>query len=186
MSLDYTKPPFGVLDSVLRSEDIRAILSHSTLLQKKLKISNACSKVCIVVQQCLEAIGVKSRIVYGVNQYDGTDIKTGHVWLVVQGQVVDNTYVEHIPEKILAMVKSTAKYLEKDPAKEPDIFLGDASTLEKGITPHLKLVTQWDIDNPGKSLTIMQNAQHLRLYHQQMRIFIKSKFKIQVDEGIVG
>ena len=139
MTLDYTKPPFGVTGDVKSYKEIRALLAHSTKLQKNLRISNACSKVCVVLHHCLKTMGINHRMVYGVNTYDEVDIKTAHVWIVVDEQVIDNTYVEDIPEDLLSKMKSGATYLERNPADDPGVFLGDKESAERGIPKHVIL-----------------------------------------------
>ena len=184
MPFDYTKPPMGVTKNIARYKDIRTLLKDSMSLQKELCVSNACSKICVILQQCLSAIGVQSRPVYGIMEFNTLDIKIPHVWLVIQNEVVDNTY-QHIAmknEEVFLELLSESRYIEKDPANDPDVFLGDDFSRGHGISDHNISITQWDVDNPDKSLAILQNAGHLRLYHERMRAIVLSKFHVTIPE----
>merc|ERR1719378_1779552 len=60
-----------------------------------------------------------------------------------------------------------------NPADDPGVFLGDKECAEREIPEHLIVATQWDVDNPGKALAIMQNVEQFRLYHQGMHEYLQ-------------
>ncbi|XP_062576684.1 uncharacterized protein LOC134238584 [Saccostrea cucullata] len=180
MEFDFTKSPFGVPDDVARAKAIRGLLSTSMGLQKSLRVSNACSKINLILHRCLTAMDIQSRIVYGI--LDAGEIKLAHVWLEVQGHVVDNTFVEDIPSEQLILLKSKSKYVEKNPEEESGLYLGDEVTKKHGIDDHIIKLFKWDLQNPEKSLVVMQNKVQLKSYFQKIKVFVNLKFSVSVEE----
>ncbi|XP_061184709.1 uncharacterized protein LOC133192723 [Saccostrea echinata] len=183
MDFNFTKSPFGVPDDITRAKDIRELLSTSMGLQKSLRVSNACSKINLILHRCLTAMGIQSRIVYGIldAQHHG-GIKLAHVWLDVQGHVVDNTFVEDFSSEQLFLLKTKAMFVEKNPEEENDLYLGDEVTENLGVGDHVIKAFRWDLQNPEKALAIMQNKIQLKSYFQKIKAYVSLKFSVSVNE----
>ena len=127
--MDYSNYPCGVPVDV---EKINDIMNKSWIIQKGLRVTNACLVVNLVLHRCLKAIGVHANKIYGV--YIG-HLKLPHVWLDIEGHVVDNIFVEDLPEPDLITMKESSTYTSTS-VKEEDLYLGDHVTQRHGIDDH--------------------------------------------------
>jgi hypothetical protein len=95
-------------------------------------------------------------------------LKLPHVWLDIQGHVVDNTFVENIPEPLLKTMKESSTYTATSVKEEEDLYLGDHVTQRHGIDDHDVIQFEWMLLNGDKSLALSKNKLQLGQYFKMM------------------
>ena len=167
-TMDFSNYPFGVPVDVKNAEKINDIMNKSWKTQKSLRVGNACLIVNCVLHRCLKAIGVHANKIYGVHEYDTENLKLAHVWLDIEGHVVDNTFVEKIPEPLLITMKESCTYTATSVKEEEDLYLGDHVTQRHGIDDHDVTQFEWMLLNGDKSLALSKNKPQFGQYFKMM------------------
>lgn len=178
--MEFCSHPFGVPRHVQGSDKINEIMKTSWEIQKQLRVTNACLIVNTVLHRCLKAVDIQSEMVYGVYRTRHLDIP--HVWLNIDGHVVDNTFVEDIPEPILITMKKTSHYIATTVRDAKDLYLGDHVTQRLGIDDHDVNQFEWMLSNNDKTLALSQNKLQLDQYFKMMTSFIFCRFKCEVEK----
>lgn len=178
--MDFSSYPCGVPVDVKNAEKINDIMSKSWKIQKGLRVTNACLVVNLVLHRCLKAIGVNANKIYGV--YDTGYLKLPHVWLDIEGHVIDNTFVEDIPEPLLKTMKESSTYTATSVKEEEDLYLGDHVTQRHGIDDHDVTQFEWMLSNGDKSLALSKNKLQLGQYFKMMTDYVLLKYKANVEQ----
>lgn len=118
-------------------------------------MSNACLFVNHVLHRCLKAIGVHAIKIYGV--YKTGSLKNPHVWLDIEGHVVDNTFVEGISETFFKTNKESATYMDTSVKEEKGLYLGDHVSQRYGIEDHNVATCEWMLSNEDNGLALFKN-----------------------------
>lgn len=184
--MNFAEFPFGVPQTVKNAEKINDILKTSFHMQGTLRVTNACAIVNLVLNRCLEAVGVKATLVYGVHQPNGVidpeGIHLPHVWLNIEGNIVDNTSVEDIPQPIFIKTKRFGKYTQKSVQDTDSLYMGDHVTKQHGIVDHDVSQFEWLLSNSNKALALSRNKNQLDQYFRLMIQYVFSKFKEEVND----
>lgn len=184
--MNFAEFPFGVPQTVKNAEKINDILKTSFHMQGTLRVTNACAIVNLVLNRCLEAVGVKATLVYGVHQPNGVidpeGIHLPHVWLNIEGNIVDNTSVEDIPQLIFIKTKRFGKYTQKSVQDTDSLYMGDHVTKQHGIVDHDVSQFEWLLSNSNKALALSRNKNQLDQYFRLMIQYVFSKFKEEVND----
>lgn len=146
-NINFGEFPFGVPNNVKNSEKINNILKKSFNIQSMAHMSNEYLIVNFVIIRCLNAIGVNSKLVYGDD----------YVWLIIEDNIVDNTYIEDIPILTFIKMKQIKKY-----------------------TPKPQEQFEWMIKNNNKILAISLNNPQIDKYFSLMIIYVYSTYNVQV------
>ena len=171
--MEYNCFPFRVPEHAKDSKHINSILAESFHLQKRHGLSNACGFVNIVLKKCFDIAGFHSKIIYGQILID--DIAIPHVWSDVSGEIVDNTYVEDIPDRLFIQMKKTCRYEKSSSQHFSDTsqFLGDMSTHLAGIGFHNDRAFEWMFRNTEKYMMLAQNKIQMKCYYRDMSNFMQ-------------
>ena len=173
--IDFTKFPFGLPPVSSKAMLINDILKDSYNLQKQLLMTNACGFVNIILQRCFKAAEIETEIIYGI--LDFGDYLIPHIWLTIDGKIVDNTYVMDIPENLIVMGKSMAKYIDEEPSESNNkCFLGDEETRSSGTDDHNIKLFKWLLKNRDQALAISSNKLQIGRYYRMMTGFMKDKY----------
>jgi len=105
-----------------------------------------------------------------------------HVWLDIEGHVVDNTFVEDIPEPLLKTMKESSTYTATSVKEEEDLYLGDHVTQRHGIDDHDVTQFEWMLLNGDKSLALSKNKLQLGQYFKMMTEYVLLKYKANVEQ----
>ena len=177
--VDFTKFPFGLTPISSKAMFVNDILKDSYNLQKQLLMTNACAFVNIILQRCFKAADIETEIIYGILDYGSYLIP--HVWLTIDGTIVDNTYAMHIPENLFVISKSTAKYINEEPSESNNkCFLGDEETRSKGGVDHNIKLFKWVLNNQDQALVMSFNKLQIQHYYTMMTRFMKDKYNVTV------
>ena len=186
-TMDFSKYPFGVPIDVKNAEKINDIMNKSWKTQKSLGVGNACLIVNCVLHRCLKAIGVHANkingVLYGVHEYNTENLKLAHVWLDIEGHVVDNTFVEEISEPLLITMKESLTYTATSVKEEEGLFLGDHVTRQRlGIDDHNVAKFEWMLLNEDKGLALSKNKPEFWQYFKMMTEYMLHKYKANVEQ----
>ncbi|KAK3100131.1 hypothetical protein FSP39_015179 [Pinctada imbricata] len=178
--MNFNKFPFGLPEKERDGIQVTRILRRSFELQAQNNVSNACGFVNIILMRCFEASEIEVQSVYGTVDLCG--LQMPHVWLRIHDHIVDNTYCEDIPTDMFIMMKEGAKY--GDEIRESQLYLGDQVTQNAGIDDHNIRIFQWMLrpENSQKCLHLLKNKIQLRRYFEEMCIFMKKQFGIDIPE----
>ena len=179
VSINYTERPFGVPSSVKDSSKINKIFEESFNYQKKFSVSNSCGFVNVILKHCFEAAGIDINVVYGTMEIMG--FRHPHVWLEMQGHIVDNTYVEDIPDEMFIQIKKSTVY-SPTVDESTELFLGDQFTNALGIPSHSITGFKWFLQNQNKVLVMYKNRICLTRYYQSLVKMMKDKFGVVVPD----
>ena len=181
--VDFIKFPFGLPPVSSKAKFVNSILKDSYNLQKQLLVTNACAFVNIILQRCFKAVDIETKIIYGILDYG--DYLIPHVWLTIDGKIVDNTYVMHIPEYQFVINKSTAKYIDEEPSESNNkCFLGDEETRSKGNDDHNIKLFKWFLNNQDQALAMSFNKLQIQHYYKMMTRFMKGKYNVTVPSFV--
>ena len=148
-------------------------------MQRQLRLTNACAFACIILQRCFKAARIETKIIYGSTPCSNFTIP--HVWLTIDGHIVDNTFIEHISEEDLLLVKSQYCYIDKEPTEySNEYFLGDESTRRLGNEDHNIKLFKWILTNPDKAFAISHNKPQIQDYYKMITLFMKTKYQADV------
>ena len=178
-TLDFHSFPFGLPSSAPDAEKVWWFAKTGFGLQQNIGVSNACGFVNVILQRCLNAVGIEAQLIYGTVDISG--MKMPHAWLEVGGHIIDNTYCEDIPLDIFASMKQKAKY-SGSIADKSEMYLGDHVTKRAGIDDHDVNHFQWMFQNPDKALSIMQNKKQLFIYYHGMCASVRARYKKELPE----
>ena len=176
--MDFSRHPCGVPVNVKNADKINHIMSISWKIQKGLRVSNSCMIVNVMLHRYLKAIGVHANTIYSVYN---NGVKFPHVWLDIEGHVVDNTFVEDIPELLLKTTKESSTY-RATPVKEEDLILGYHVTQSQGIDDHDITQFEWMLLNEDKSFALSKNKLQLGQYFKIMTDYMLLKYKAKVEQ----
>lgn len=121
-----------------------------------------------MLHRYLKAIGVHANTIYSAYN---NGVKFPHAWLDIEGHVVDNTFVEDIPELLLKTMKESSTY-RATPIKEEDLILGYHVTQSHGIDDHDITQFEWMLLNEDKSFALSKNKLQLGQYFKIMTIHV--------------
>ena len=144
---------------------VNDLLKTSYQLQQKCHVSNACGIVNLVLELCLNSVGIPAKMTYGVRENSSGTINIAHVWLTIYDQIADNAYYEDTPEEIMSEIKAKAKYSE---FKGQKVFLGDEKTRRLGIGDHDAALFNYMLNNKDKVLLLSMNKPELYRYYDMM------------------
>ena len=178
--MNFTERPFGVPKSVSDSAKINEILEKSFAYQKMFGVSNACGFVTIILKHCFAAAGISMNLVYGT--YEVMGVCAPHMWLDVQGHIVDNTYVEDIPEEVFNNFKTKMAKYSATLDDDTSLFLGDEYTNAIGLDNHSIKGFKWYLQNQDKVLLMHKNKISLRSYYQSLVKLMKEEYDIVVPD----
>ena len=160
----------------LQSNDI---LKESFNLQKRLLMTNACAFDNIILQRCFKAADIETDIIYGSLDYDKIIIP--HIWSTIDGNIIDNTYVMHIPENHYVQGKAIAKYVNEEPSEwSHKYFLGDEDTRLLGTDDHNVKLFKWILNHQDQALAISFNKVQIQQYYKMITRFMKDKYNLSV------
>ncbi|BFZ22500.1 hypothetical protein BsWGS_25539 [Bradybaena similaris] len=153
-----------------RCEKINEILMFSLKQQKENEVSDITGFVTIVISRCLEAVGVSNQVDCGYRHI--VEGSYPHMWLVVDGYVIDNTYIKDLQALSLKHIcKNTPKCYEScDFSKKPN--LKSSSATNDTTTTRFKTKTRIDfyLRNSDKALAIGLNKwQSFNYYFSMIR-----------------
>lgn len=102
--VDESALPFAVPKSEKDHEKINCLLRYCKEQQREFDITNRPGFVEIILHRCLQALGVKSTVLYGYRDVSGPTSQA-HVWLKINEHYIDNAY--------WGCCKDSARYLQQ-------------------------------------------------------------------------
>ena len=176
--IDFYSFPFGIPVQSPHSTKLAWILEKSLNIQAKHMVSNACLQVSIFLQRWIKAIGINSQMIYGIHHYD---MNIPHVWLEVDGYIVDNTYLKDAEMDDFILMKKGGKY-KRWHEVEGDLFLGDEYTRSLRIPDHNVSFFKWGFSNVEKLLAMSYNSDPLSQYFRELESEIELEYEVYVPE----
>ena len=176
---DFTKFPFGLPPTSVKAQVVNDILKKSFSLQRRLSMSNACAFVNTILQRCFQAAEIETDLIYGLLDRDKYIIP--HIWLIIDGNIIDNTYVMQMSENEYVKLKTTGGYINKTPS-ESDVryFLGDEDTRSLGTDDHNIKLFKWFLKNQDQALAMSFNKLQIKQYYKMLTYFMKAKYNVAV------
>uniref|UniRef100_A0A0B6YBE9 MYND-type domain-containing protein n=1 Tax=Arion vulgaris TaxID=1028688 RepID=A0A0B6YBE9_9EUPU len=175
MSTEWNTLPFAfpiTEENHQRAEIINEILTFSMLQQKEDEVSNNAGFVVILVSRCLNAIGIDNQIDSGYRHTHGDTFP--HMWLIIDGCVIDNTYIKDLPEQSTKyLCKTTPKCYESyefsfSETHMPNLKL-NATNVAMGMTNSvLKGRIHFYTSKPNRALALGLNREQLFNYYFAM------------------
>ncbi|KAK6970748.1 hypothetical protein BgiMline_026431 [Biomphalaria glabrata] len=165
LSAFFTRQPFAISSSCSNSTKINPLLSFSLNQQKDEDISRDPGFISLVIHRCLETIGIKSKVVFGERKSDNTHSFEPHVWLVIDGNIIDNCYIEDICETSVRYLQDNVHQCYKE--CEPDLsILKDIKSIEPAV--NLKKCLYFYIKKPDHALALSLNREQYYNYYFAM------------------
>lgn len=183
--VDFTEFPFGLPATSTNAAMVNEILAESFRLQREIRMSNSCAFVNIILQRCFSAAKLETKLVYGTLRFPSRSIILPHVWLTIDGRIVDNTVAENmLDDRMPAELPIISRqYVSQEPTETShDLFLGDESTRKLGIPDHDIKAFTWGLTNPERALALARNNSHISLYYEKLTESMKKKYKVEVPK----
>ena len=177
--IDFYSYPFGIPVQNPHSTKLAWILEKSLYIQAKHMVSNACLQVSIFLQRWIKAVGINSQMIYGIHQ---GAMNIPHVWLEVDGYIVDNTYLKDVELDDFILLKKGGEYKRWHEVEGEDLFLGDEYTRSLRIPDHNVSFFKWGISNVEKLLAMSYNSDPLSHYFRELESEIELEYEVSVPE----
>ena len=87
----------------------------------------------MTIHDCLKKINIKNSIVIGYVEFEDSDLKIPHVWNVVKGKIIDNTYREDISPDMQKILNEKMIYMNDINEIKESMFVGDEYTMRMEI-----------------------------------------------------
>ena len=101
--VDFTKYPFGLPATCTNAAMVNEILAESIRLQRETCMTSTCGILNIILQRCFSAAKIETNLIYGSSRRPGSQLIHPHVWLTIDGHIVDNIAPADIPDDQIAM-----------------------------------------------------------------------------------
>ncbi|GFO48438.1 hypothetical protein PoB_007494300 [Plakobranchus ocellatus] len=208
MISDIYAPPFSLPVEVENHKKINDILHFSLRQQKEEEISDNSAIVSHLVSRCLAAAGIQNRVAYGYRRarqtssstpkdaksnQDGHEVcllaKTPHVWLTIQGHVIDNTYCKDLPIECRRYLSEHASKCYEEAKLEytnsvenfgANAGLWSVESVEKVRTVMKKRI-EFCMRHPDMALALGHNNEHFYNYFFAMIRYMYEEFGVSVS-----
>lgn len=180
-TINFAQFPLGLPPDHVNSGTVNAILQTSFRIQHQMGMVQGCIFINIILKKCLSAIGIDSDIVYGC--LDRDSIKIAHLWLTIDGRIVDNSFsgILSVQESVHFKLSMKSRcYIDHFDPLDDRVFNGDEYTRRNGYLDHNPKQTLWFINNQDKALLMYQNVQNIQYYYNELVKFVKSRHNVDI------
>ncbi len=185
-------PPHLVRATSDHAEKINKVLRRSIKVQGgstasglKCLLSNACIMTTGLVHHYLTALGIDSEVVAGTISAPNLGFSVPHVWLEVNGEVINTSFVFSEDDEFPYAHLSDGNFQK---CSDKKMYLGDDG--EGGVPAEIARAAFKDMlasgnnEGIGKSVTfgLKYGPETLLLYHEEMCKYIKNEFDKDVPD----
>ncbi|CAL1528594.1 unnamed protein product [Lymnaea stagnalis] len=181
MDTFFIKLPFAFPVSESNGRKINDILGFSLRQQKDDKISDNAEFIVLVIHQCLEAIGVEARIVFGERTIQPQTNYRPHVWLMIQGYIVDNTYVKELQNHNITYIEDNFQQCYRECEYDKNLLKQTPSIESLDIDHYsFKKRLNFFIHQPNKGLALGLNREQSYNYYFAMIRHMYDEYKVSI------